>query len=46
MLGIGDDVKVKVRRYKTKAASSNIKTRTIYINEDLIKPEPPSLNWG
>jgi len=45
MLGIGDDVKVKVRRYRTKAASSNIKTRTIYINEDLIKPERPSLNW-
>ena len=36
MLGIGDDVKVKVRRYRTKAASSNIKTRTIYINEDLL----------
>jgi len=36
MLGIRDDVKVRVRRYKTKAALSNIKTRTIYINKDLL----------
>jgi predicted metal-dependent hydrolase len=36
MLGIRDDVKVEVRRYRTKAALSNIKTRTIYINKDLL----------
>jgi len=36
MLGIRDDVKVRVRRYRTKAALSNIKTRTIYINKDLL----------
>jgi len=36
MLGIRDDVKVRVRRLKTKAASSNIKARTIYINKDLL----------
>jgi predicted metal-dependent hydrolase len=36
MLGIRDDVKVRVRRFRTKAASSNIKTRTIYINKDLL----------
>jgi predicted metal-dependent hydrolase len=36
MLGIRDDVKFRVRRYKTKAASSNIKARTICINEDLL----------
>jgi predicted metal-dependent hydrolase len=35
LLGVRD-VKVRVRRLKTKAASSNIKTRTIYINKDLL----------
>ncbi|PVU72755.1 hypothetical protein DDW07_02145 [Acidilobus sp. SCGC AC-742_E15] len=36
ILGIKDNVKVKVRRYKTRAASSNITTGTIYINKDLL----------
>ena len=35
LLGVRD-VKVRVRRLRTKAASSNIKTRTIYINKDLL----------
>ncbi len=36
ILGVRDDVKVVVRRYRTKAALSNIRTRTIYINKDLL----------
>ena len=36
ILGIRDNVKVRVRRYKTRAASSNITTATIYINNDLL----------
>jgi predicted metal-dependent hydrolase len=35
-LGINEDVKVKIRRYKTKSAFINLKTKTIYINESLL----------
>jgi predicted metal-dependent hydrolase len=35
-LGINEDVKVKVRNYKTRAALSNLKTKTIYINKSLL----------
>jgi len=35
-LGINEDVKIKLRRYKTKSAFVNLKTRTIFINELLL----------
>jgi predicted metal-dependent hydrolase len=35
-LGINEDIKVKIRNYKTRAALSNLKTKTIYINKNLL----------
>ena len=35
-LGINQDVKIKLRRYKTKSAFVNLKTKTIFINELLL----------
>jgi len=35
-LGINHDVKIKLRRYKTKSAFVNLKTMTIFINELLL----------
>lgn len=35
-LGINDAIKVKIRRYKTKTAFVDLKTRTIYINRDVL----------
>jgi predicted metal-dependent hydrolase len=35
-LGVDEDVKIKIRRYRTRAAFSNIKTKTIYINKELL----------
>jgi len=35
-LSINEDVKIKLRRYKTKSAFVNLKTRTIFINELLL----------
>jgi len=35
-LGINQDVKIKLRRYKSKSAFVNLKTRTIFINELLL----------
>ena len=35
-LGINQDVKIKLRRYKSKSAFVNLKTRTVFINELLL----------
>jgi predicted metal-dependent hydrolase len=35
-LEVNEDVKVRVRNYKTRAALSNLKTKTIYINRNLL----------
>jgi predicted metal-dependent hydrolase len=35
-LGINDAIKVKIKRYKTKTAFTNLKTRTIYVNRDML----------
>jgi predicted metal-dependent hydrolase len=44
-LGINDDVKVKVRNYKTRAAFSNLKTKTIYINRNLLDLDEDALKY-
>ena len=35
-LEINEDVKIKVKNYKTRAAFSNLVTKTIYINRNLL----------
>ena len=35
-LGINDDVRVEIKKYKTKTAFINLKTKTIFINETLL----------
>jgi predicted metal-dependent hydrolase len=36
-LGINDEVRVKIKKYKTKSAFINLKTKTIFINENLLE---------
>jgi len=35
-LGINDEVRVKIKKYKTRSAFINLKTKTIFINEVLL----------
>jgi Predicted metal-dependent hydrolase len=35
-IGINEEIKIKVRNYKTRAAFCNLKTKTIYINKNLL----------
>jgi predicted metal-dependent hydrolase len=44
-LGINEEVKVKVRNYKTRAAFCNIKTKTIYINKNLLDLDDDILEY-
>jgi predicted metal-dependent hydrolase len=44
-LGIHEEVKVKVRNYKTRAAFCNIKTKTIYINKNLLDLDKDILEY-
>ncbi|MFZ8791335.1 MAG: M48 family metallopeptidase [Thermosphaera aggregans] len=36
-LGISDEVRVKIKKYKTRSAFINLKTKTIFINENLLE---------
>jgi hypothetical protein len=36
-LGINDEVRVKIKKYKTKSAFINLKTKTIFINKNLLE---------
>jgi predicted metal-dependent hydrolase len=36
-LGINDEVRVKIKKYKTRSAFINLKTKTIFINENLLE---------
>jgi predicted metal-dependent hydrolase len=36
ILGVKEDVKIKIRRYKTKAAFVDLRSKIIYINRDLL----------
>jgi predicted metal-dependent hydrolase len=44
-LEINSEVKVKVKNYKTIAALTNLKTRTIYINEKLLDVSEKALRY-
>ena len=36
ILGVKEDVKIKIRRYKTKTAFVDLRSKIIYINRDLL----------
>jgi predicted metal-dependent hydrolase len=36
-LGINDEIRVKIKKYKTRPAFINLKTKTIFINENLLE---------